>query len=377
MKLLFINGSRGEWGYIRPLIQKCNDAGIDYSICATNMLLLPAYGNLVDEIKRDGFRVDDEIFMSLEGSNHYTMVKSLGIFLTSFVDVLHRHRPDWIILAGDRGEQLMGSIAGAYTYTPVAHIQAGERSGNIDGTARHSLGKFAHLHFAANEDAVERLLRLGEEPFRVHNVGAPQLDELTQGLISSRAELVQNCNLAESEPYLLIAQHPVTEEMELAEQQVKVLVESLNHFKMRKIWILPNNDAGSETVRRELLQYRRSDSQVYENLTRRDYLGLLKHCKAIVGNSSSGLLEAPSFGIPAVNIGRRQNNRVQGINVINANFVKRECIEAIEKAISPEFRASISGCVNPYGDGRSSERILQILKNTPVDKKLLIKNLVY
>ena len=377
MKLLFINGSRGEWGYIRPLIEQCMAAEIDYSICATNMLLLPAYGSLVDEIKRDGYRVDDEIFMSLEGSNHFTMVKSLGIFLTSFADVLYRQRPDWIILAGDRGEQLMGSIVGAYTYTPVAHIQAGERSGNIDGTARHALGKFAHLHFAANQDATERLLRLGEEPFRVHNVGAPQLDELTQGLVSSRAEIAHNFDIAEDEPYLLIAQHPVTEEMDRAEDHVKVLVESLNHFNMRKIWILPNNDAGSETVRRVLLQQRRSDSHVYENLTRKDYLGLLKYCKAIVGNSSSGLLEAPTFGIPAVNIGRRQANRLQGINVINANFVVSECIQAIEKAISIEFREYQKDCINPYGDGRSCKRILEILQNTAVNDKLLIKNLVY
>jgi len=377
MKLLFINGSRGEWGYIRPLIEQCISVGIEYSICATNMLLLPGYGTLVDEIKHDGFSVDDEIYMSLEGSNHYTMVKSLGIFLTSFVDVLYRQRPDWIILAGDRGEQMMGSIAGAYTYTPVAHIQAGERSGNIDGIARHALGKFAHLHLAANEDAVERLLKLGEEPFRVHNVGAPQLDELVQGFISSRAEIAQSYNIGESEPYLLIAQHPVTEEMDRAEEQVKILVESLNHFKMRKIWILPNNDAGSETVRRILLHQRRSDIQVYENLTRKDYLGLLKHCQAMVGNSSSGLLEAPTFGVPAVNIGRRQANRVQGINVINANFTSPECIQAIEKAISPEFRAAMKDCVNPYGDGRSAQRILDILQKTPVDDKLLIKNLVY
>ena len=377
MKLLFINGSRGEWGYIRPLIQHCVAVGIDYSICATNMLLLPSYGNLVAEIKRDGFEVADEIYMSLEGSNHYTMVKSLGIFLTSFIDVLYRQRPDWIVLAGDRGEQLMGSIAGAYTYTPVAHIQAGERSGNIDGTARHALGKFVHLHFAANDDAVERLLKLGEDPFRVHNVGAPQLDELIQGLVSSRRELVHKYPIGESEPYLLVAQHPVTEEMDRAEEQVKVLVKSLNHFKMRKIWILPNNDAGSETVRRILLQERQSDIHLYENLTRQDYLGLLKHCQAIVGNSSSGLLEAPSFSIPAVNIGRRQANRLQGINVINASFTVQECIRAIDKAISPEFRAAIKDCLNPYGDGRSAERIVNILQKTAVDDKLLIKNLVY
>jgi GDP/UDP-N,N'-diacetylbacillosamine 2-epimerase (hydrolysing) len=377
MKLLFINGSRGEWGYIRPLIQKCIQSGIDYTICATNMLLLPQNGYLVDEIKKEGFKVDDEIFMSLEGSNHFTMVKSLGIFLTSFVDVLYRHKPDWIILAGDRGEQLMGAIAGAYTYTPVAHIQAGERSGNIDGTSRHALGKFVHLHFAANQDASERLIKLGEQPFRVHNVGAPQLDELTQGKISSRTEIEKKYNLTQKQPYLLVAQHPVTEQMNLAEEQVKVLIDSLRHFKKQKIWILPNNDAGSEIVRKILLQERHSDIQVYDNLTRQDYLGLLKNCEAIVGNSSSGLLEAPSFGVPAVNIGRRQIDRLQGINVINADFEVAECVHAIEKAISNKFKATLQNCINPYGDGRSSERILNILKETIVDDKLLIKSLIY
>lgn len=377
MKLLFINGSRGEWGYIRPIIRRCEQASIDYSICATNMLLLPGYGTLVDEIKRDGFRVDDEIYMSLEGSNHYTMAKSLGIFLTSFVDVLYRQRPSWIILAGDRGEQLMGSIAGAYTYTPVAHIQAGERSGNIDGTARHALGKFVHLHLAANQDAADRLLRLGEEPFRVHNVGAPQLDELNEGPISNFDELAESYHLDATEPYLMVALHPVTEEMDHAEEQVKVLVGALNNFKMKKVWILPNNDAGSETTRRVLLQQRQSDIQVHENLTRKDYLGMLKNCRAIVGNSSSGLLEAPTFGIPAVNIGRRQNHRVQGKNVLNAAFKVQACVDAIEHAISPEFRASLADCNNPYGDGHSAERILDILQNLVVDDQLLVKNLMY
>lgn len=377
MKLLFVNGSRGEWGYIRPLIRKCQAAGIEYSICATNMLLLPAYGLLVDEIKRDGFIVDDEIYMSLEGSNHHSMVKSLGIFLISFADVLRRQKPDWIILAGDRGEQLMGAIAGAYTYVPVAHIQAGERSGNIDGTARHAIGKFAHLHFAANEDAATRLAKLGEEPFRIHNVGAPQLDELVSDQCATTDELKERYRLEPKEPYLLIALHPVTEEMDQAQHQVAVLVEALQQFDLRKIWILPNNDAGSETTRRMLLKKRSLDIQIYENLTRSDYLGLLKHSQAIVGNSSSGLLEAPTFQVPAVNIGRRQHERVQGANVINADFTIESCVQAIQKAISADFRKSLMAMKNPYGDGHSAERILNILSKTPIDDRLLIKNLMY
>lgn len=375
MKLLFLNGSRGEWGYIRPVIRRCVARGIDYAICATNMTVLPGYGSLVDEIKRDGFTVSDELFMSLEGGNHFTMAKSLGVFLSSFVDTLYRVRPNWIVLAGDRGEQLVGAMAGAYTYIPVAHIQAGERSGNIDGVTRHAIAKFAHLHFAANADAAERLLRLGEEPFRVHQVGAPQLDELADGAYTPWDEIARRFGIAQ--PFLLVVQHPVTEEMHRAAEQVQALAAALARFPFQKVWILPNNDAGGQTVRREVLRARRSGTLVFENLSRADYLGLLKSCAAIVGNSSSGLLEAPTFHVPAVNIGRRQADRLQGANVVNAPFDPDAIAAAIERAISPEFRDSLRSAANPYGDGRSSERILDILINTRIDERLLVKRITY
>ncbi len=179
------------------------------------------------------------------------------------------------------------------------------------------------------------------------------------------------------EDYLLVVQHPVTEEMDNAKDQVQVLVNALKQIPMRKVWVLPNNDAGSETVRRELLRQRSIDTAIFENLSRQDYLGLLKGCKAIVGNSSSGILEAPTFQIPAVNLGRRQADRVQGINVINAPFELEHCLQAIKCAISPEFRATLSRCTNPYGDGRSSERILDILSSMSVDSHLLVKKLAY
>lgn len=375
MKLQFITGSRGEWGYIRPLIRRCEALGFDYGICATNMVLLPGYGTLVDEIRHEGFKVTDEIFMSLEGHNHFTMVKSLGVFLASFVDVIYRTKPDWIILAGDRGEQLMAAIAGAYTYTPVAHIQAGEKSGNIDGVTRHSIGKFVHLHFAANKDAADRLLQLGEEPFRVHQVGAPQLDELVSEEVSTRAELLARYAIPVDKNYLLVVQHPVTEEMHQARAQVQALSLALRDLPMPKVWILPNNDAGAAVVRNALISQRTSDVFLFENVTRRDYLGFLKHCSAMVGNSSSGLLEAPTFGTPAVNLGRRQADRVRGANVIDAPFEDAAIRAAITQALSPQFRETLVDCVNPYGDGLSSERILDVLAKTRIDDKLIIKQL--
>ena len=377
MKLLFVTGSRGEWGYIRPLVRLCEKRRIEYEICATNMVVLPGYGSLIDEIKADGFNVSDEVFMSLEGHNHFTMTKSLGVFLMSFVDVLHRLQPTWIVLAGDRGEQLMASIAGSFTYMPVAHIQAGERSGNIDGVSRHAIGKFVHLHFAANDDATQRLIRMGEEPFRVHTVGAPQLDELIEGMVATPEDLALKYDIDVQHPFFLVVQHPVTEEMNRAGEQLDALIAGLSRFDSAKVWIMPNNDAGSQVIRRGLRRARKRDTFVFENVTRRDYLGLLAQCSCIIGNSSSGILEAPTFKVPAVNLGRRQADRVHGKNVIDAAFEQERIGCAIEKALSAEFRESLRDCVNLYGDGRSAVRILDILEHTPVDDGLLIKTVTY
>ena len=375
MKILFITGSRGEWGYIKPIIKLCIKRSIDYDICATNMLLLPNFGNLVEEIKDEGFKVSDEIFMALDGYNHYSTSKSLGIFLSSFSDVVKRLKPTWILLAGDRGEQLMASICGSYTYTPVAHIQAGERSGNIDGLSRHAIGKFVHTHFAANFDAYNRLISLGEEKFRVHNVGAPQLDEIYQNQISSKKQLEKNYNFSFNKNYLLSVLHPVTEELKDVEKQVEILLKSLKKIHLNKLWVCPNNDAGNFLIKDKILENRDDQTFIFENLTRKDFLGFLKFSSCIVGNSSAGLLEAPSFKKPAINIGRRQNLRLRGRNVLDCNFTEDGITKSIKIGLSETFNKRLKNIKNPYGDGRSAEKILKILQNTKINDKLLIKTL--
>lgn len=378
-KLLFVTGSRGEWGYIRPLLKLIEQRDeFTYSLCVTNMHLLPTFGSSVNEIEKDGFKVDYKINMSIDGYNHYTQVKSLGLFLVSFSDILQSDKPDWIILAGDRGEQLMGAIGGAYTYIPVLHIQAGERSGNIDGMARHAIGKFTHIHIASNKDASDRLARMGEEEFRIFNVGAPQLDELVSGYYSTEDELKENLGIDVDCEFIMVVQHPVTEEFEVADLQIAETMKAVNKIDMPKVVILPNNDAGSIRVREGIEKYLTGEQYIYSNIQRQDYLGLLKHCKMIVGNSSSGLLEAPTFKIPAVNIGRRQLGREQGINVINCEFEEDSILQAMEKALSNEFNEYLQKeCVNPYGDGRTSERILDIISSTSVDSKLVVKDITY
>lgn len=378
-KIMILTGSRGEWGYIRPIMklaEKRDD--IDIVLVVTNMHLLSSFGNSYHEIENDGFKIDYKINMSLDGYNHVTHAKSLGICLMGLPDIIDVEKPDWLLLAGDRGEQLMGAIAAGYTYTPLAHIQAGEVSGNIDGMTRHAIGKLVHMHFAANEDAAERLLKLGEEPFRIFNVGAPQVDEMVQAKCTEIGELEERLNVKLSDGFVLAVMHPVTEEASKAGEQAEIFVHGLNKIDSPKVVILPNNDAGSTLVKEAIMKEKKGKYYLYSNLKREDYLGLLKNCHFIIGNSSSGLLEAPTFKVPAVNIGRRQNLRFRGINVIDTEFDEDEIDHAILKAMSVEFKSYLNeNCVNPYGDGHSSERILNLLINTKIDEKWLIKNLTY
>jgi GDP/UDP-N,N'-diacetylbacillosamine 2-epimerase (hydrolysing) len=293
-------------------------------------------------------------------------------------DIVENEKPDWILLAGDRGEQLMGAIVGAFTYTPVAHIQAGELSGNIDGMTRHSIGKYTHLHLAANEDAANRLINLGEQEFRVHNVGAPQIDEMINSEFTSLEQLEDKLFLDLKNQFILTVIHPVTEDYYYASAQAEILIKALNESSLKKIVIMPNNDAGSLEVRSAINEFKQGEYHLFSNLKRQDYLGLLRECSCIVGNSSSGLLEAPTFKVPAINIGRRQDMRFRGINVIDVDFNKEEIVKAINKATSHEFRDYLEhNCVNPYGDGKSSQRILDLLMNTAKDDKLLVKKLTF
>jgi len=342
------------------------------------MHLLPSFGKTADVIRRDGFEIDDEIYMALDGYNPFTMAKSMGILQMSLTDVVKRLKSDWLVLAGDRAETLVGAIVGAYTYTPTAHIQAGELSGNIDGQARHAIAKLVHMHFAANADAVQRLLRMGEERHRVHQVGAPQLDELVQGAYSEADEIEEELGFAVDQDYLLVVQHPVTEEFGNAARQTEALYSALASFAVPKVVIEPNNDAGGLAVKETATRLRKGDTQMFPNLERRVFLGLLRRATCIVGNSSAGLIEAPTFCVPAVNIGRRQDGRVRGQNVLDVSaFGEREIVQAIQKAMGIEFRRCLQGMQNPYGDGESAARILETLRRTPRDDRLLVKQVTY
>lgn len=377
-KIAFLTGSRGEWGYIRPILRLIEkDPELDYAIISTNMHLVPEFGMSIHEIEKDGFIVEDKIFMTYDGYNSLTMAKSLGSLLLELPTVLSRINPDILVLAGDRGEQLVGAIVALHMKIASAHIQAGELSGNVDGVVRHSITKLAHIHFAANEEFAERVRKMGEEEFRIFITGAPLVDELVEGYYTEKNELLEKYNMDKEKQIILAVQHPVTEEEEEAGDQVSETIKALSEFDAQIVLIYPNADAGSEFIRMQIQKFRKINFKIFRNLPRQDYLGFMRISKCIVGNSSSGIMEAPTFGLPCVNIGRRQNRRLKGANVINVSYNKDEIKKAIEKALSLEFQEISKKAINPYGDGKASKRIIKIIKEIEINDKLLIKEMTY
>jgi UDP-hydrolysing UDP-N-acetyl-D-glucosamine 2-epimerase len=376
-KVLFLTGSRGEYGYILPILQRMkSEPSLTPHVVATNMHLLPEFGGTLKEFAQDEIEVHETLLMSLAGYTRESMAKSLGVLIQSLVDVYMRVKPDWVLLAGDRGEQLAGAIAASYMQIPVAHVQAGELSGNIDGMARHAITKFAHLHLSSNADASQRLKRMGEEEFRIQEVGAPQLDGLIASATMTPSEIRARYGATDDKPFLLILQHPVTEEAGLSGAHMQTTLAAVQALDWNAIVIYPNNDAGSVPVQRAIESVRSPRIRVERNVSRPLYASLMAAVDAMVGNSSSGVLEAPSFGLPAVNLGRRQEGRLQGSNVINSPHDLAAIQKALQLAITSDFKKK-SQAPNPYGDGRSSERIVQLLAHTPIDEKLLIKRMTY
>ena len=377
-KIAIITGGRMEFGYTRPVIREIQKrANLDYEIVACNTHLLDTFGKTIQEIQQDGFKIGAAMHNTLDGYNHTTMVKSLGVFLLELPGVIERMKPDIILIAGDRGEQFIGAMVGAHMYIPVAHIQAGELSGNIDGMTRHAISKYAHIHFAANEDAAIRLKKMGEQKFRVFNVGAPQLDEFRTIKTPSAQEIRKKFGLEKNKPAILLVQHSVTEEFDKTKEQMENSLKAVASFNCPTVIILNNSDAGSRMIRNAVNAYPAPHMKVFEPVSRPEYAGLMKTCDVLVGNSSAGVIESPLFHIPVVNIGNRQKGRMQSTNVINSSYRTDDIRQSIEKALSPSFKKSALKAPSVYGDGRSAKRIADILETVPLDDKLVVKELAY
>jgi UDP-hydrolysing UDP-N-acetyl-D-glucosamine 2-epimerase len=377
--VVILTEARSSYGYLRPIARLIErDPELRYSLIVTNQHLLPDFGYSIEDIEADGLNVTDRIYMTLDGYTPATMTKSLGVLMLGVTDAFVRLRPDLVLVLGDRGDSLVAAMAAAHMNLPVAHIQAGERSGNIDGMTRHAITRFAHIHFASGPDAAERLRRMGEEEFRIFMTGAPQLDELVNGDLASRSELEERFAIDLRSPLLLVVQHPVTEEYGEGVEQMRETLEAVCELQQQTVLIFPNTDAGSDDLRLMIERYHRPFMRVERNVPRRFYGGLMREAAALVGNSSSALIEAPVLGLPAVNVGERQRDRVRAPNVIDAPHERRAIVEAVRRAMSPEFQAGLADAESPYySDGRVSERIVEILRTIPIDERLLRKQIAY
>lgn len=384
-KILFITGSRGEYGYIKPIIKEIqNKNNFTFDILATNMHLISSFGNTLDEFKKDNIPVKYKIYNTLDTYNNITTIKSLALFLLQLPEVIDDSNPDIILISGDRGEQLMGALASIHMNIPVAHIQAGELSGHIDGVIRHSITKLSTIHFSSNTDAYNRVINLGEIEANVFNVGAPQIDDMLN-FNDLDNKIKSKYGFKENKMLFLVVNHPVHEEKNTSENicQIMDAIFSLKEYEndlLEILVVLPNSDSNTSKI---LLVYEDikknyKNIKFIPNLPRLDYLSLLYKCNLLIGNSSSGILEAATYKKPVINIGKRQNKRLQSKNIINIKEYNLSLIKnAILKGISKQFLKEIKDVTNLYGTNRATPKILEILNNIDLKNLNIIKEITY
>jgi len=379
-KICILATSRATYGYKKRIIKLINDASdLELQLIVTGMHPLKQYGHSINEILDDGVPITAQIDMMIGGDTPSTYAKSLSVEMQGLVQVFDLCKPDILLVTGDRGEMVIACLTAAYMNIPVAHIQSGDVSGHIDGSARHAMTKLAHIHLPACEDSAKRVEKMGEESWRIHNVGAPQLDEIVQTKKLSKSELGKLFNLNFEEKVLLVLQHPVLVENEKAAQQMEATLKAIKKSGLQTIIIFPNVDAGNESIINIIEEFAKNTLiQAHRNMDRKFFISLLSEISIIIGNSSCGILEAPSLKLPAINIGNRQRGRMQAVNVINTNHDEGEILQAIDTALyDKKYLKILENCNNPYGDGYSSERIVEILRKIEINNKLIDKKITY
>ncbi len=367
-----VTGGRADFGIYRPLLQAIlADPSLRLHLYVTGMHLSPEFGCTVRDIEAEGFPIGDRVEMLLASDSPEGIAKAIGLGTLGFAQAFGRTLPDVLVLLGDRFEMLAAASAALPFNLPVAHIHGGEvTEGAIDECIRHTLTKLSHLHFASTEGHAHRIRQLGEEASRVHTCGALSLDNLKDLTLLDRETLERRFGLDLSEAPLLVTFHPVTREWTQMPRQVEELLAALDASGLPLLFTLPNADTQGRLL---ISRFRtfcegRPRTWMVDNLGSQAYFSLMRLASAMVGNSSSGLLEAPSFGLPVVNVGTRQQGRTRGSNVLDTGTNRQGILAAIARATAPAFRASLQNTPNPYQPvGRAAEVIVQVLRDTPLD----------
>ena len=373
-KIIYVSGTRADYGLMSRSLKLWHDSGeLEVSVCVTGMHLMSEYGMTVDDIRQDGLHICGEIPVDLSDTTGAAMAVAISDALKGMVKLFIKERPDLVVVLGDRGEMLAGALAAIHLNMPVVHIHGGELSGTIDEPVRHAISKLSHYHFTATEGAKQRLVKMGEAEKNIFVVGAPGLDSLEDDAVFAREDLCKEAGFDANKPVALMVFHPVVQNAGTAGDEVKEVLRALDAVKLQVICLLPNADAGGLKVRDEIKRWEKSRKVaccVLKHLPRKKFVSWMKHADVMVGNSSSGIIEAATFATPVVNVGIRQQGRERSMNVIDV-----EGLEAfkIRQAIALCLSQPRKDVTNVYGQGRSGEYMLELLLHIPLGKTVLHK----
>jgi UDP-N-acetylglucosamine 2-epimerase (non-hydrolysing)/GDP/UDP-N,N'-diacetylbacillosamine 2-epimerase (hydrolysing) len=368
-KIAVVTGTRAEYGLLSRLMRMIADnADLQLQIIVTNMHLSPEFGFTYKEIEADGFKIDKKVEMLLSSDTANATTKSVGLATIGFADAYGDLKPDLLLVLGDRFEMLAAVTAALFYKIPVTHLYGGEiTEGAYDDAIRHAITKMSHLHFTATEIYRKRVIQMGENPERVYNVGAIGIDNIRHEQLFGKQQLEESLDFKIADKTLLVTFHPVTMEENTAEEQCRNLLQALNEFEDYSIiFTQANADTNGRIITRLMQEYvenNRSRTKLYASLGKLRYLSVLQYVKAVVGNSSSGIVEVPSFGIPTVNIGNRQKGRIHPESVINTAPDAQAIKMALERALSDSFSQFAKTITNPYEKRDSAKRIFEVLKN--------------
>lgn len=379
-KILVVTGTRAEYGLLYWTMKRIkDDKDLELQLIVTGNHLVPEYGYTKEQIIKDGFKIDDEIDIIISSKNKSSILKSMGLEMIQMAQSFDRLKPDILLILGDRYETFVAATCAMMMNVPIAHMNGGESTeGAVDEQIRHAISKMSHIHFPGAEYYKERLIKMGEEPWRVHNVGQAGIENIKKISLLSKEQIESELQLSLNNKVFLVTYHPVTLELESVENQVDNLLFALNKFHANIIFTYPNADFGSNIIVNKIADFVSKNSNCYlkYSLGQLKYLSLMKICDVVIGNSSSGILESPYFKTPVVNIGNRQCGRLRSSNIIDCDYTYTNIIDSINKALSRNFKESIvENCI--YGDGETSFKVIKVLKEISIDKKLLSKKLTY
>ena len=385
-------GNRAEYGLQFPILRAIdNHPDLEYRLIVSGSHLDPNFGSTLNEIQRDGFNIDSEVKIEMDAGSLFATAQAIGSGIIEISKVLSRIQPDLMVVYGDRFEGFAAVIASTQMNIPTAHIEGGDltEGGALDDSVRHAMTKLSHLHFTTNVQATNRILGMGEEPWRVHTVGFPAIDLISEGNYASSNEVMEKLGLDPTQPIVLFTQHSVTTEFDKASEQIGPSLDAIRRLAdegVQTVLTYPNNDAGGQAIIKMLSAFQNSsyqDTQVRRSLGRYFYHGVLALARepglrvVCLGNSSSGLKETPAFGCPTVNIGSRQDGRLRGKNVLDADYSSDQIYAAVMCGLYDEdFRTICRKAENPYWLGEAGPEVANVLATATLDQKLIRKKMM-